>query len=1034
MKSPFQRQAVTLFLKSSCLLVLILLALNFLMANNTFAKNKSFFERVDHKVHFAAAAFTGVSINFQTAAAPIPDGFIADVGLAFDATRGYGWINTKTKLPEDHTANMRFRQTTDDLKLRTLVQMQATTLGQTPGNWEYAIPNGKYLVTISAGDGTYDNDSQINAEGLPVITDFISTPSMKFTTGTVLVQVNDGRLTIDAKGGLNTRMNYIIIAPAPAKPVADAIKPTASLRVVGSLASPGVYKTTAKVYIKANDQGGSGLASFQYAMNGSAYKDYISPMTLTVGAAYAITVKVTDGNGNQTITGPYNFTISTTPAAGRLMTLKNLDNFPSNDRLVASRIQTPWRRTSPDTTPYNANHDKVKLRISNKGTGNLTIGRLKLSNPASWKIVSLATDTNLTLPLVMTPQTYADVTIQFIGNNVGTRVKMLYDTLTVVSDDSIAPVKKVNLTGIWQVAGESTNEPFAQQLMDAFGFKTVIGYGHDDGDINGTTRVPNSDEVTTNGYFLAADPSKPVTVLQVAAYHSCCNAVESFKYFYKGKTSTTSIITHNNLYGQSILPYKVGSTTSLAQATFTPAAGGTSFGFKVGSSSSDRTQNYNGLIGIRFYKAVDSDGKIIPNAYFMLCDYLNTPFTNYDYQDNVYYIDNITPESGSPHYSNLASTPSAVNFAPVLVGNAASVGITLNNTGKNYADSSTDPAIKITSAIIVGPNSAEFSVGTVKSSLNIQTGTPVNITFKPTSAGIKNAALMVNYSTAPPLRIPLYGIGNTSTTTVNIVKRIKSGSDVAMTVGGKTYEADKSYRSGSTKLDVQTVSTPISSTDDDQLYQSYLSSGVDLGTTNYEIPLANGNYMVRMHFAENYWTASASRIFNISMENIQVLGNFDIFGEVGYRSALVKDFSTTVSDGALSIKMVAAVNRNSLAAIEIFQVINTTTMAKVSLADKQFLTTDSAATISAIRSVTLYPNPNAGNIVYLKAANFAKQQAVTVNISNMLGTLIQTQVFITGDTGEAVVTIPITKKLEKGVYLVNTYSSTGVTYGKLLVK
>lgn len=1034
-ESSFQKHAVELFLKSSCLLLLVLLALNFLMANDSFAKNKLFFEPAGAEAKLAAADFKGVSINFQTAAAPTPEGFIADTGLPFDTVRGYGWINTKTGQPEDHTANMRFRQTTDDLSLRTLVQMQATNLGQTPGNWEYALPNGWYLVTIAAGDGTFDNDSQINAEGLPVISDFISSASAKFTTGTALVQVKDGRLTIDAKGGFNTRMNYIIISPAPAKPVADAIKPTASLRILGTLLSPSVFRTTAKVYLKANDQGGSGLASFQYSMNGAAYKDYISPMTLTVGAAYTVIIKATDGNGNQTITKPYNFTVSTPPGTGQYMTLKNLDNFPSNDRLVASRIQTPWRRTTPDTTPYNANHDKVKLRISNKGTGDLTIGSLKLSNPASWKILSIATDTSCTLPLVMAPQTYADVTIQFIGNNVGTRVKILFDTLSVVSNDSIAPVKKINLSGIWQVAGESTNEPFAQQIVDAFGFKTVMGYGHDDGNINGTTRVPNSDEVTA-GYFLAADPSKPVTVYQIAAYHSCCNAIESFRYFYKGKTTSTSIITHNNLYGQSILPYKINSTTGLAQATFTPT-GSTSFGFKVGSSSSDRTQNFNGLIGARFYKAVDPDGKTIPNAYFMFCDYLNTPFTNYDYQDNVYYIDNIMPDSGSVHYSTLASTPSAVNFTTALVGNSTTVPITLNNTGKEYPDSSNDPAIKITSTLIVGPNASDFSVGPVKATLNIQTGTVVNVTFKPSSAGIKNAALIVSYSSAPPLRIPLYGIGNTSTISVNIVKRIKSGSDVAITVGGKTYEADKGYRAGSTKLDKQTVVTPISSTDDDQLYQTYLSSGADLGTTNYEIPLANGNYMVRLHFAENYWTAPASRIFNISMENTQLLSNFDIFNEVGYRSALVKDFSTAVSDGALSIKMVALVNRNSLAAIEIFQVVNTgnnNMMPRISLADKQFLTTDSTLTTASIKSVTLYPNPNSGNIVYLKATNFGKQQAVTVNISSMLGTLIQTQVFITGDNGEANVTIPIAKKLEKGIYLVNTYSSTGVTYGKLLIK
>src|SRR3954469_19958341 len=77
---------------------------------------------------------------------------------------------------------------------------------------------------------------------------------------------------------------------------------------------------------------------------------------------------------------------STPQGSGPYMFLQNMDLIPANDVLVMSLIQEPWRRTSPDTTPYNANHDRVILRVHNDGTGTLNVTNLILSNTVSWKI------------------------------------------------------------------------------------------------------------------------------------------------------------------------------------------------------------------------------------------------------------------------------------------------------------------------------------------------------------------------------------------------------------------------------------------------------------------------------------------------------------------------------------------------------------------------------------------------------------------------------------------------------------------------
>ncbi|MBL4676778.1 MAG: T9SS type A sorting domain-containing protein [Mucilaginibacter sp.] len=966
-----------------------------------------------------------VNINFQPSGTATPSGYKADVGLPYDATRKYGWIDPSSKQPISLQANMRLRSGTGDIKQLSLVQMQATTSGQVPGVWEYAVSNGRYRVTVSAGDsGYYDSDQQINVEGLPTLSDYIPTSASPYRTSTAIVQVNDGKLTIDATGGVNTKMNYLNFSPATA--VTDTESPTVSARLSGSQTSTNVYSNQVKIYLTAKDNGPAGLASLQYAVNSGSYVNYQSAFTINVAGSYTLKVKATDGNNN-TKTVTYNFKVTTPQVEGAYMSLKNMDLIPANDVLVFSLIQTPWRRTSPATTPYNANHDKVKLRVYNKGTGKLNITDLKLSNTVSWKIASVNNDTTVRLPFGVSSGAYSDVIVQYKAKDVGTRVKVLNDTLTIFSNDKAAPVKKVDLHGIWQVAGESTNEPFAQQIISAFGYQTSTGYGHDDGDINGTAKVPSSSEVNA-AYFVQADKSRPVTVYQLAAYHSCCSAVESVKYFAKGSSSTTTLFTHNNLDGQSVIPRLANSSTSPAQGTFNFQG---SFGFKIGSSSSDRSQNVDKLIGIRFLKVMDADGNVVPNAYILDCDYLGTAYTNYDYQDNVYYIDNIQPESGSLHYAELVcATSSDVSFATTVVGNTTSVTVDLKNKGKSYSDGSSDGNIKISRAEIAGPDAADFSVSALqRTDLAVQTSTPITVKFKPGSVGIKNAAVLVYYNNAlSPLRIPLYGNANNSTSTVSVVKRIKGGSDVNVTVNNKVFEADKNYRSGSIKLDMQVVSSGIKATDNDILYQTYLSAAADLAETKYAIPLTNGNYMVRMHFAENYWTAPGSRVFSIYMEDKEALSNFDIYNEVGYRQALVKDFDVTVNDGSLSVRFKPTANRVSIAAIEIFKANGT---GNASLSNARMMVPDEDKPTAGL---TVYPNPNSGYYFNISARDFINNESAVLNVIDFMGRTVHSQKVSFNDAGSLDLQISTPQTLKKGVYVIQLLAGSKKCFAKLLVE
>ncbi|MEH1938899.1 MAG: Ig-like domain-containing protein [Nostoc sp.] len=179
-------------------------------------------------------------INFQPNNAPVPSGYIKDIGQAYNATQNFGWVredslSNTTHTPLDIQLNTRDRnQSGIDRRLNTLIHMQypanfSGTGVKIPAAWEYALSNGSYNVTVSVGDATnsLDSNHQINIEGKAVISGFVPTGTKKFTTVTQIVNVTDGKLTIDAKGGENTKLNYIAIA-AGNRPSVRTSNPTDS--------------------------------------------------------------------------------------------------------------------------------------------------------------------------------------------------------------------------------------------------------------------------------------------------------------------------------------------------------------------------------------------------------------------------------------------------------------------------------------------------------------------------------------------------------------------------------------------------------------------------------------------------------------------------------------------------------------------------------------------------------------------------------------------------------------------------------------
>ena len=157
-----------------------------------------------------------VKVNFQSGDDEVPAGYIKDFGEKFGSREGedqgqglyYGWVEPGTDNRISIIGDGRDRNSNPDQRLDTLMHMQKSA----EGAWEMSVPNGNYEVKVSVGDASYfDSVHDINVEGQSLIKDLSLTNDNKFASATETVEVTDERLTVDAIGGENTKINYIDI-------------------------------------------------------------------------------------------------------------------------------------------------------------------------------------------------------------------------------------------------------------------------------------------------------------------------------------------------------------------------------------------------------------------------------------------------------------------------------------------------------------------------------------------------------------------------------------------------------------------------------------------------------------------------------------------------------------------------------------------------------------------------------------------------------------------------------------------------------
>ena len=140
--------------------------------------------------------------------------------------------------------------------------------------------------------------------------------------------------------------------------------------------------------------------------------------------------------------------------------------------------------------------------------------------------------------------------------------------------------------------------------------------------------------------------------------------------------------------------------------------------------------------------------------------------------------------------------------------------------------------------------------------------------------------------------------------------RIDSAASTSYTdTSGNVWQADSGFIDGQSG---NLGNITIANTSDPRIYQTERFK-----LTGYAFAVANGTYTVRLHFAENFYTAPGQRVFSVNVEGTPI-NNLDVFAEAGAaHTALIKTANVTVTDSQLNLGFTAAVGETMIDGIEV---------------------------------------------------------------------------------------------------------------------
>ncbi len=144
------------------------------------------------------------------------------------------------------------------------------------------------------------------------------------------------------------------------------------------------------------------------------------------------------------------------------------------------------------------------------------------------------------------------------------------------------------------------------------------------------------------------------------------------------------------------------------------------------------------------------------------------------------------------------------------------------------------------------------------------------------------------------------------TATLTPVVAINAGGP-ELTLGGRQWSADRDFVGGSAFVSTNNEQEQV----DNDLYQTARKGQ----SFSYEIPVENGTYLVRVHFAANAAQQQDTQTLNVEGGFVE-LPKLNVSQQADTRGVLVQGFETAVADGTLSVSVQAVKGLANLAAVE----------------------------------------------------------------------------------------------------------------------
>jgi fibronectin type 3 domain-containing protein len=429
--------------------------------------------------------------------------------------------------------------------------------------------------------------------------------------------------------------------------------------------------------------------------------------------------------------------------------------------------------------------------------------------------------------------------------------------------------------------------------------------------INGTTVLTNFDIYGTAGarytavveqFTATANSSSDIVIaltngakdqpmingVEILGSSTGCSAVPSAP---TGFTATASSSSSIGLSWSAVTPptnCTISSYTVYGGTTPNPTA-------VIASGVTGTTYSNTGLAASTTYyylvKAVDADGTSAPSAQAQA----TTPA-----------VSCTTVPSAPTGLTANATSSSAIGLTWNAVTPPANCSISSYTV---YGGTTANPTTAIASGV----------TGTSYSNTGLTASTTYYYVVKAVDADGTSAASTQATATTQPVN------SNTGYVSINA-----GGAAVSNSGGGDNpFVADEDYSAGGTTYSVAnaiTIPTSIAaSAAPAAVYQDARQ-----GSITYTIPglTPGGSNIVRLHFAELYFSAAGSRVFNVTINGTAVLTNFDIYATAGAQyTAVVKQFTETAnSSGQMVITFTAVTDQPSINGIEVLDSAPCTTL------------------------------------------------------------------------------------------------------------